>query len=144
MKNLAALIAGLVFGTGIVLAGMGNPAKVLNFFDVFGTFDPSLIFVMGGGMLTAMAGYALVFRNLKQPLFFTRFDLPTFRQIDVPLVAGSAAFGLGWGICGACPGGAIGVLGLGEPRILLSVASMFVGLAMAKTLQAVFFRPAKA
>jgi uncharacterized membrane protein YedE/YeeE len=144
MKNLSALIAGLIFGTGIALAGMGNPAKVINFFDVFGTFDPSLIFVMGGGMLTATAGYALVFRKLKQPLFDTKFHLPTLKQIDLPLVAGSAAFGIGWGICGACPGGAIGVLGLGEPRIILSVVSMFLGLALAKVLKAGFQRRAAA
>ncbi len=144
MKNLSALIAGLIFGTGIALAGMGNPAKVLNFFDVFGTFDPSLVFVMGGGMLTAMAGYALLFCNMKQPFFDPSFSLPTLTQIDLPLVAGSAAFGLGWGICGACPGGAIGVLGLGEPRIVLSVAAMFVGLGLAKILKSGLFRTARA
>jgi uncharacterized membrane protein YedE/YeeE len=144
MKNASALLAGLVFGLGIVLSGMGNPAKVINFFDIAGTFDPSLIFVMAGGMLTAMAGYALVFRRMKQPLYDSKFNLPTSKQIDTALVAGSAAFGVGWGISGFCPGGAIPVLGLGENRIFLFVAAMAIGLTIAKLLKAGLFRPAKA
>ena len=144
MKSVSALFAGLVFGLGIVLSGMGNPAKVINFFDIAGTFDPSLVFVMAGGMLTAMAGYAVVFRKMKQPLFDGGFHLPTSKQIDTALVAGSAAFGIGWGICGFCPGGAIPVLGLGDSRIILFVAAMCVGLIVAKVLKAGLFRPAKA
>jgi uncharacterized protein len=143
MKNASALLAGLVFGLGIVLSGMGNPAKVINFFDIAGTFDPSLVFVMAGGMLTAMAGYALVFRNLKHPLYDPKFNLPTAKQIDTALVAGSAAFGVGWGICGFCPGGAIPVLGLGESKIFLFVVAMSAGLIIAKTLKAGLFRPAR-
>jgi len=144
MKNASALIAGLIFGLGIVLSGMGNPDKVINFFDIAGTFDPSLIFVMAGGMLTAMAGYALVFRQMKQPLYDRKFNLPTAKEIDVPLVAGSAAFGLGWGICGFCPGGAIPVLGLGDIRIVIFVVAMGLGLALAKALKADLFRRAAA
>ncbi|MEO6607703.1 MAG: DUF6691 family protein [Aestuariivirga sp.] len=144
MKNASALLAGLVFGLGIVLSGMGNPAKVINFFDVAGTFDPSLIFVMAGGMLTAMAGYALVFRKMKQPLYDSKFNVPTSKQIDTALVAGSATFGVGWGISGFCPGGAIPVVGLGDSRIFLFVAAMCAGLAIAKLLKTGLFRPAKA
>ncbi len=144
MKNASALLAGLVFGLGIVLSGMGNPAKVINFFDVAGTFDPSLIFVMAGGMLTAMAGYALVFRNLKQPLYDKKFNVPTAKQIDTALVAGSAAFGVGWGISGFCPGGAIPVLGLGESRIVIFVVALCAGLVLAKALKAGLFKQAAA
>ena len=140
MKNASALLAGLVFGLGIVLSGMGNPAKVINFFDVAGTFDPSLIFVMGGGMLTAMAGYAIVFRNMKQPLYDSKFNLPISKQIDTALVAGSAAFGVGWGISGFCPGGAIPVLGLGDIRIVIFVVAMGLGLVIAKAQKAGLFR----
>lgn len=142
MKNASALLAGLVFGLGIVLSGMGNPAKVINFFDIAGTFDPSLIFVMAGGMLTAMAGYALVFRKMKQPLYDRKFNLPVTHQIDTPLVAGSAAFGVGWGISGFCPGGSIPVLGLGDVRIIIFVVAMGLGLALVKTLKTGLFRRA--
>lgn len=144
MKNASALLAGLVFGLGIVLSGMGNPAKVINFFDIAGTFDPSLIFVMAGGMLTAMAGYAIVFRNMKQPLYDKKFNLPASKQIDVALVAGSSAFGVGWGISGFCPGGAIPVLGLAQAPIFIFVAALCAGLIVAKLLKAGFFRPAGA
>ncbi len=144
MKNASALLAGLVFGLGIVLSGMGNPAKVINFFDVAGTFDPSLIFVMAGGMLTAMAGYALVFRKLKRPLYDSQFNVPTAKKIDTALVAGSAAFGVGWGISGFCPGGSIPVLGLGDSRIFIFVVAMGLGLFFAKALKAGVFDLAKA
>lgn len=136
MKNASALLAGLVFGLGIVLSGMGNPAKVINFFDVAGTFDPSLIFVMAGGMLTAMAGYALVFRKMKQPLYDSKFNLPTSKKIDTALVAGSATFGVGWGISGFCPGGAIPVLGLGETSIVIFIVALCAGLLIAKVSKA--------
>jgi uncharacterized membrane protein YedE/YeeE len=132
MKNASALLAGLIFGLGIVLSGMGNPAKVINFFDIAGTFDPSLIFVMAGGMLTAMAGYALVFRKMKQPLYDSKFNLPNSKKIDTALVAGSATFGVGWGISGFCPGGAIPVLGLGETPIVIFIVALCAGLLIAK------------
>jgi len=144
MKNASALLAGLVFGTGIVLSGMGNPAKVINFFDIAGTFDPSLIFVMAGGMVTAMIGYALVFGKMKQPLYDSKFNLPLSKEIDMPLITGSAAFGVGWGICGFCPGGSIPVLGLGEPRVFLFVVALCVGLIIAKLMKTGLFRPARA
>ena len=144
MNNASALLAGLVFGLGIVLSGMGNPAKVINFFDIAGTFDPSLIFVMAGGMLTAMAGYALVFRQMKQPLYDSKFNVPTSKQIDTALVAGSATFGIGWGISGFCPGGAIPVIGLGDSRILMFIVAMCFGLAFAKAQKAGLFRPSAA
>ncbi len=132
MRLLAALVSGLLFGTGIALSGMINPAKVLNFFDVAGTWDPSLIFVMGGGLLVALMGYRVVFAASSRPLFDTRFHLPAAKSINAPLVAGSAVFGIGWGLSGFCPGGSIPALGLGESSAYVFVGAMIVGLASAK------------
>ena len=132
MRLLAALVSGLLFGTGIALSGMINPAKVLNFFDVAGTWDPSLIFVMGGGLLVALIGYGIVFAASPRPLFDTRFHLPAAKSINAPLVAGSAVFGIGWGLSGFCPGGSIPALGLGESSAYVFVGAMIAGLAAAK------------
>ena len=131
-KVISALVIGAIFGTGIAMSGMGNPAKVLNFFDVSGTFDPSLLLVMASALAVAAVGYRLVFRARQQPYCAPRFDLPTGRRIDVPLVAGSAVFGIGWGISGFCPGGAIPMLGLGNVETPLFIASMIAGMAVAR------------
>ena len=132
MRLLAALISGLLFGAGIAISGMINPAKVLNFFDVAGTWDPSLIFVMGGGLIVALIGYRFVFASSPRPLFDTQFHLPTSKSIDTPLIAGAAVFGIGWGLSGFCPGGSIPALGLGETNAYIFVAAMLAGLAAAK------------
>jgi uncharacterized membrane protein YedE/YeeE len=131
MKYLTALLIGGLFGLGIAISGMANPAKVVNFFDIAGTWDPSLIFVMVFAMFTAMAGYRIVFRS-DRPLFESSFSLPTSKQIDAPLVLGSAAFGIGWGISGFCPGGAIPALGYGEFEALTFVGAMAAGIYAAK------------
>jgi uncharacterized protein len=127
MKILTALLSGLVFGLGIAISGMANPAKVLNFFDIAGTWDPSLIFVMGGALVTAMIGYRIVFGARSKPLFEPSFSLPENRKIDRNLIGGSALFGVGWGIAGFCPGGAIPALGFGGVEAALFVAAMAVG-----------------
>lgn len=127
---LAGLV-GLVFGTGIALSGMANPAKVLNFFDIAGTWDPSLALVMGGALLVTAIGYRFVLKRDK-PVCEARFHLPTNRRLDVPLVAGSATFGIGWGIAGFCPGGAIPALGLGESSAWIFTGAMLAGLAAAR------------
>lgn len=132
MKIISALIAGILFGLGIAISGMMNPAKVLNFFDLAGSWDPSLIFVMGGALVIAAIGYRLVFGAMLHPVFEEKFALPTSRVIDAPLIGGSAVFGIGWGIAGFCPGGAIPALGLGDVRAYLFVAAMIVGLMGAK------------
>jgi len=132
MKILSAFQIGGVFGLGILLAGMADPAKVLNFFDIAGTWDPSLVFVMGAGMLTAMAGYRFVLGR-RAPLFEQSFDLPRTRVIDAPLLLGSAVFGIGWGIAGFCPGGAIPALGLGHAEPYIFVAAMLIGMFAART-----------
>jgi hypothetical protein len=120
-------LIGVIFGTGIVLSGMANPAKVINFFDVAGTWDPSLAFVMGGALIVTAIGYRLVFGR-ERPLFEGRFNLPTARNLDARLIGGSAVFGIGWGIAGFCPGGALPALGTGHrPEVLIFTAAMLAG-----------------
>ena len=127
MPIVFSLIAGLIFGLGILISGMASPAKVINFFDVAGTWDPSLMFVMGGALIVTFVGYRLVFAR-SQPLFSDRFHLPTRSDIDLMLVAGSAIFGVGWGIAGFCPGGAIPAIGTGRGDVLMFAAAMIVGI----------------
>ncbi|GLQ56649.1 DUF6691 family protein [Devosia nitrariae] len=131
-KVLVAGLIGLLFGTGIAISGMANPAKVLNFFDFAGTWDPSLAFVMGAALLVTALGYRLVLRR-SAPLFDKGFHLPTARRIDLPLVAGAMLFGVGWGITGFCPGGAIPALGLAELDAFVFVASMIGGIVLARS-----------
>lgn len=131
MRIFTAFLIGALFGVGIAISGMANPAKVLNFFDLAGTWDPSLIFVMGGALITTAIGYRIVFGLRKQPLLGASFSLPTRRDIDGRLVGGSAVFGLGWGISGFCPGGAIPALGLGYSETVLFVAAMAAGIMAA-------------
>lgn len=135
MRPLAALAAGMLFGLGIALSGMGNPAKVLNFFDPLGTWDPSLAFVMGGALATTFVGYRLVFARRTAPVFAQAFQLPTARRIDARLVGGSALFGLGWGIAGFCPGGAIPALGFAPWPTALFLAAVGAGILLARRLQ---------
>jgi uncharacterized membrane protein YedE/YeeE len=133
-RIVVAGLIGLVFGTGIALSGMANPAKVLNFFDLFGTWDASLAFVMGGALLVTAIGYRFVLQR-PRPVLEPTFHLPTGRNIDLPLVGGAAAFGIGWGIAGFCPGGAIPALGLGESSAWIFVAAMMVGIFAARSLR---------
>lgn len=135
-RLLSALAAGLIFGTGIALSGMGNPAKVLNFFDPFGPWDPSLAFVMGGALITAAIGYRVVFGWRQTPVFDTKFHLPTARTIDLKLIGGSAVFGVGWGVSGFCPGGAVPALGFAPWPTALFLLSMGGGILLARWLQA--------
>ncbi|SEH69364.1 YeeE/YedE family protein [Paracoccus alkenifer] len=134
MQLVSALLIGLVFGAGIALSGMANPAKVLNFFDLAGTWDPSLIFVMGGALAVTFVGYRVVLRR-SGPVLGGGFYLPTRRDIDRPLVLGSAVFGIGWGIAGFCPGGVIPALGLLRPEPVVFVVAMIVGILLARLLQ---------
>lgn len=134
MRLLTGFLIGLIFGTGIAVSGMINPAKVLNFFDFFGTWDPSLAFVMGGALAVAIPGYRLVLGR-PAPAFEDRFQLPDTRVIDRRLVLGSATFGIGWGIAGFCPGGALPAIGSGEPAVFLFLAALVGGLLIARVLQ---------
>lgn len=125
---------GLIFGFGIILGGMANPAKVLNFFDIAGTWDPSLAFVMGGALGVTALGYRFVLR-LPAPRLADVFQLPALQQVDRRLIAGSAAFGIGWGIAGFCPGGALPAVGTLHPAVLTFTGAMIAGILLAKLVQ---------
>ena len=122
-----ALISGLIFGVGLALAGMLNPSKVAGFLDVFGVWDPSLAFVMAGGIAVNATGYFLFVRNGK-PLFSSSFKLPETVHIDRPLLLGSALFGVGWGMAGLCPGPVVSSLLLNPADMVLFVVIMCAGL----------------
>ncbi len=142
MRGFAsALLTGLVFGIGIAISGMINPAKVLNFFDIFGTWDPSLAFVMASALVTAMIGYRLVFGKFPKPVMADRFAVPKNINIDARLITGSTMFGVGWGISGFCPGGSIPALGMGESSALLFFTAMITGIVVARTLNNAWQRP---
>ena len=143
-KLVSALLIGGVFGLGIAISGMANPAKILNFFDLAGAWDPSLAFVMAGGLAVAFIGYRLVFARRKAPVFEPAFDLPTLRLIDRELIVGSALFGIGWGVAGFCPGGAIPALGLGHPQTPVFAAAMVAAIVIARALRILLPRPATA
>ncbi|MDP2120405.1 MAG: YeeE/YedE family protein [Hoeflea sp.] len=143
-KLFASLVIGAIFGLGIAISGMANPAKVLNFFDVAGTWDPSLIFVMGGALLTTALGYRLVFGRRQKPMFDAAFHLPVNKAIDTRLLAGSATFGIGWGIAGFCPGGAIPALGFGGVTVIVFTGAMVIGIVLARSLDGLRQKPAKA
>jgi uncharacterized membrane protein YedE/YeeE len=129
MHVLASLLAGLVFGLGLIVSGMANPAKVLGFLDLAGAWDPSLLFVMGGAIAVGAVAF-FVARKRVVSLLGAPMRLPTSRDIDRRLVGGSLLFGIGWGIAGICPGPSIVVLGMGEIKALLFVASMLAGMAV--------------
>jgi len=134
MRLIFSYLIGLVFGTGIALSGMANPAKVLNFFDVAGSWDPSLIFVMGGALVTTFIGYRLVFGRTA-PVLADAFQVPVSRTIDARLLGGSVVFGVGWGIAGFCPGGALPALGTGRWEVFAFTAAVIAGIFLAKFLQ---------
>jgi uncharacterized membrane protein YedE/YeeE len=126
MSFLVNLLLGLLFGVGLVVSGMADPAKVLNFLDLFGTWDPSLAFVMGGAVIVAFVGYRLVLR-WDRPVMADAFQLPTKTGVDGRLIAGAAIFGVGWGLGGFCPGPALTALGLGRAGTLAFVPAMLFG-----------------
>lgn len=134
MRILFGLAAGLLFGFGLVLSGMSNPAKVLNFLDFAGSWDPSLAFVMAGAAATAFIGYRLVWRR-PQPVLAPRYDLPTANRIDARLLTGAVLFGIGWGIGGYCPGPAWTGLALGAAGTLAFLPAMLLGMALAVGVQ---------
>jgi uncharacterized protein len=129
MPIFTALLAGLIFGLGLILSGMANPAKVLGFLDLAGSWDPSLMFVMGGAIGVAFVGFALAARRKLTPSG-EPINLPTARQIDRPLVIGALLFGIGWGIAGFCPGPALVGVGMLEPKALLFVLAMLAGMGL--------------
>ena len=137
MTLFVQFLIGLIFGSGLVLAGMSDPAKVLNFLDVAaivsGGWDPSLAFVMGGGVIVTFLGYGYVLKP-KRPIFDTSFHVPKATQLDVPVVIGPAIFGVGWGLVGFCPGPAFTALGAGSFSAVVFVAAMLAGMLVARLL----------
>ncbi len=125
-----ALVAGAMFGFGLSLSGMLDPARVVGFLDVgSGHWDPSLIFVLGGAVVVAIPGVLLVHR-LNKPLFDDRFYLPEKTAIDKRLIVGSAIFGIGWGLAGFCPGPALSAIATGQPLVFVFIVSMVVGMTL--------------
>lgn len=127
-KNILALIAGLVFGLGLVISQMVNPAKVLAFLDITGDWDPSLAFVMGSALVVTTIGFA-VLKSQAKPVLAERFQFPASREIDIRLASGAIMFGVGWGLVGLCPGPAITALSVGGLQAAGFLAAMFVGKA---------------
>ncbi|MGI9483772.1 MAG: DUF6691 family protein [Hyphomicrobiales bacterium] len=133
VKVIASLVSGLIFGLGLIVSGMVNPAKVLGFLDFAGDWDPSLAFVMGGAVLVAFVGFRLL-REKPRPVFSERFQWPTATDIDGRLLSGAAIFGVGWGLGGFCPGPAITGIGLMRPGTIVFVIAMLIGMIAARML----------
>jgi uncharacterized protein len=127
MLILNALLAGLIFGTGLIVSGMASPAKVLGFLDIAGNWDPSLAFVMAGAIAIGSVGFTIA-RRLKRSLLDVPMSLPGATRIDRRLLAGSALFGAGWGLAGFCPGPALVTAGSGEFKALVFVIAMLTGM----------------
>jgi uncharacterized membrane protein YedE/YeeE len=132
-RILAAFGAGLLFGLGLVVSQMVNPAKVLAFLDIFGDWDPSLAFVMAGAVAASSLGYVLAKRR-GVPVLAPKLEIPTRRDLDARLVTGAALFGIGWGLVGLCPGPALAGLALGRWEIYVFVAAMLAGVALYRLL----------
>lgn len=122
----SALIAGTLFGLGLGISGMSNPDKVVNFLNILGHWDPSLLFVLGGGVIVTFIGYRLIFTR-ERPFLDEDFFVPTNKIIDKKLVIGSSMFGAGWGMTGFCPGPAITGLAFGVIEPVIFVVSMLAG-----------------
>jgi uncharacterized protein len=129
LRTLAALACGLVFGLGLAISGMMNPAKVIGFLDVAGDWDPTLAFVMGGALLIAIPAYRVILKQ-RRPFLSGGFSLPVEEKLDAPLMWGSSLFGVGWGLVGFCPGPAVAAIVTGLPAVLGFVAAMIAGMAL--------------
>ncbi|WP_279357604.1 YeeE/YedE family protein [Methylobacterium indicum] len=129
LRLAAALLSGLLFGIGLAMSGMLDPARVRGFLDVTGAWDPTLAFVLAGAVTASSLGTALA-RRLRGPFLADAFDWPTRTRIDRPLVLGAALFGIGWGLSGFCPGPAVAALSTGLRPVIVFVAAMLVGMAL--------------
>lgn len=130
MKNVVGLIAGLIFGVGLVISGMTNPNKVIGFLDIFGDWDYSLAFVMGGAVLINLILFKVILS--KKPLFENNHSLPRKLNIDNKLISGSALFGIGWGLIGICPGPGIVNLVTLDLHAITFIFSMMIGMVIFK------------
>lgn len=124
---LAALVSGALFGVGLAMSGMTDARRVLGFLDLFGEFDPTLLFVLGGAVMTTLVSFRFVLRR-GNPVLADTFHLSNLRHVDGRLLAGAAIFGIGWGIAGYCPGPALAGLGIASREALWFVPAMFIGM----------------
>lgn len=132
MNVFVAFAIGLLFSGGLIVSEMINPAKVIAFLDLFGTWDPSLAFVMVGAVLVTMLGYRILFAKSQKPVWQEKFYLPTRTDVDRHILAGPIIFGAGWGLVGLCPGPAIAALAVSPGSIGLFFAAMVGGMFIAK------------
>ncbi len=128
IKVITALISGLLFGAGLTISMMVDPARVLGFLDIFGNWDPTLMFVMGGALLVYMPVYQLYIKKHKETVFSEPCQIPEKTALDRPLVTGAIAFGIGWGLSGICPGPGLTNLSGAQPGIYAFVVSMLIGM----------------
>ena len=126
MSRVVSLISGIIFGVGLTVSQMIDPAKVLGFLNIFGAWDPSLAFVMIGALIIS-APFFHLFKNNNKPVFADSFSYSNNKELNKKLIIGSSLFGAGWGLAGLCPGPAIASLALLNPSSLIFVITMFVG-----------------
>ena len=131
LRMLVNLFAGALFGLGLAVSGMVDPAKVIGFLDVAGDWDPTLAFVMGGALLVTIPAFRLIFK-CPHPVLADEFELPTKKGLDTRLLGGSALFGVGWGLSGFCPGPAVTALATGLTPVFAFVVAMIAGMAIYK------------
>ena len=134
LKNMIGLLAGLLFGIGLLISGMTDPAKVQGFLDVFGAWDISLALVMGGGLIVALVGVQLAKRQ-QSSWIGTSIDMPSKTTINKKLLIGAMLFGIGWGLVGICPGPGIVLLGTGQWQAYIFIPAMIVGMLMYQWLE---------
>ena len=130
-RLLPPLASGLLFGAGLTVSGMTDPQRVRGFLDIFGDWDPTLAFVMGGAVIVMAVAWAIQSR-MATPVFGKKFSLPDRKDLDGPLIAGSILFGIGWGVAGLCPGPAIASLALSPVSAIVFVAAMLAGMLLQK------------
>ncbi len=130
MKRTSALLSGLLFGLGLAASGMTDTRKVIGFLDIFGNWDPDLIFVMGSAVITTFIGFKLVLSQTAEPLFGSVFSIPTRSDIDSKLVVGAALFGIGWGLYGYCPGPALASIIYLSPVTIGFIIFMMMGMKL--------------
>ena len=129
MNAVSAFVVGLIFGTGLIISGMTDPSKIIGFLDVAGAWDPSLAFVMGGAVLVGLIAFRFA-RRRTVSFLGGAMHLPNARQIDRPLILGSLAFGVGWGLAGYCPGPAVVAFGSGQDKAVVFLVAMIAGMAL--------------
>jgi uncharacterized membrane protein YedE/YeeE len=130
-SNIAAFICGILFSIGLGISGMTQPQKVIGFLDVLGEWDPSLVFVMGGAVISFLLLQLLIQRRFSKPMLGEMFQIPSRKDLDRSLIFGALLFGMGWGLGGYCPGPAITSLGSGNMNAVLFVVAMAMGMLLA-------------